>query len=774
MATSPPRHDSLGKLCGVQNTQPMTSDHHDSEQEGRTNTASIEKSNPQENQQPVVRYRNTPIWLVSVYLAILILPWVLTCILDERPLTSSTYYDQRGRVDSTQYLSFWGLLSFINALNSISGILTVPITTTVLAYAAVTYSQKREDGQKLSITQLFALSDRGWTDVKILWHSRREGRWSRLLWTGALLVVIGAVQQPLQSALVTIEPIIAMSCGDVPVGGSCGTQAITVGYDAEPWAMALIDHRLVIQDVSSTLVTLDNTQSQENLWLDNPHAMGIRTQWEDPSIHSWLLNYQLDDRSKPLYRSRPSYFVSSLINGTATGVLREHALRLNSSVSCQNVTRSEFPTQCAGLRPLDLKISRQNLNISICVPGEVGKRPWTLSRNRQTIKEEIFIDFQFENPPLIGAGLALKDFTMHCEASTSRGYFELGNIMNDYVYGPLLDEWPDEETIEYDSNDYTASGLRPLEMDVNEDNWERLEFGHPSIDTFGVENMSVSGPLMMAASALFGNTSSLQLLYNESSTTAPIDILRNMCTRGNLPFSQLTGIAIFSESPLDPCFDIENRALDDEHANWEIDGLAGSFINKFGFPEDAVNLVDMSMFVVNRAVLQKTVAGTGPLYVRRIYTSPGTLFAKPKKSLASTIVISIFIAAQAAGLIAAVWYSRTAPTWTATMDSMAVARIGKAIDGDDMPPLGPVGDGDREKLQKVNALVGIVNHDRAVVERPSIEQGRGLIPEDLADMSDNGYERLKLALGAPGRIERSHAPVKERKKKFWQRGEGEV
>lgn len=194
MATAAAQPSSLIKRPHDPEIQPLTGneEHHESEQVAPLTEPPIEKCHPEEDEQPTVRYRKTPAWLVGSYLTILVVPWILTCILDERPLTSSTYYDQRGRVDNTQYLSFWGLLSFINALNSISGILTVPITTTVLAYAAVTYSQKRKDSQKLSIEQLFALSDRGWTDVKLLWHSRREGRSSRLLWLGALLVLIGS------------------------------------------------------------------------------------------------------------------------------------------------------------------------------------------------------------------------------------------------------------------------------------------------------------------------------------------------------------------------------------------------------------------------------------------------------------------------------------------------------------------------------------------------------------------------------------------------------
>jgi hypothetical protein len=310
-----------------------------------------------------------------------------------------------------------------------------------------------------------------------------------------------------------------------------------------------------------------------------------------------------------------------------------------------------------------------------------------------------------------------------------------------------------------------------VSRDVNEGGWDRLRFGHKPLDSFGIGNMSVSGPLMTAAGALFGNTSLLQLLYNESSTMSPIDTLRSMCTHGNLPFSQLSDIGSVYEDPLKHCYDIETYALDDEDADREIDGLVGSFINTFKDPNDASDLIDMSMFVVNRAVLQKSVIGTGPLHTRHIYTSAGALFAKPKKSLASTIVISILITAQATGLVAAVWFSGKVPTWTATLDSMAVARIGKAMRDEDLPSLGPVTKGDREKLKAVNALVGVLGEDdQRDEDRSPMQQARRLISEDDVDTPANVSERLRLGLGGEGKIDRIHAPVQKNKKnrmKFW-------
>jgi hypothetical protein len=159
-------------------------------------TAQTKTSTPAKKLEPQLRYRNTPRWLLGIYLVTLIVPWVLICILDTRPLTISSYHDQRGRVDSQAYLSFWSILALVNILRSLSGILTIPVTSTIVAYAAVTYAQKRHAKQKLNATQLFALSDRGWADVTKVWHANSSGRGSPLFWYGVLLVLIGMIRHP--------------------------------------------------------------------------------------------------------------------------------------------------------------------------------------------------------------------------------------------------------------------------------------------------------------------------------------------------------------------------------------------------------------------------------------------------------------------------------------------------------------------------------------------------------------------------------------------------
>ena len=174
--------------------------------------------------------------------------------------------------------------------------------------------------------------------------------------------------------------------------------------------------------------------------------------------------YTADTMSGLPVAPQSGYFVAALPNDTTTGILRQHAMRLNSSTNCNIIEEAHFPTTCTGTHPLvvsyisqDTPIFRDpatfgNFTIDVCVPGDTHKTPWTLSRDRQTINEDMFVKVHVSAETYIewtyyGGIEQASNFTLHCSANTTRGYFELGNIRNDLVAGPLIDVWPDNETL---------------------------------------------------------------------------------------------------------------------------------------------------------------------------------------------------------------------------------------------------------------------------------------------------------------------------------------
>ena len=143
-----------------------------------------------------LRYRRTSVWLLTCYLPFLIVPWILVCIMEHRPPSLPSYYNQRGELCGWKLLviPFW--FGFVRILNSIASVLTVPITSALLAQGAVVFMQRRKRNplrgrQKLNLRQTFALADRGWSDITILWSSYREkGTASAYLTAAAWLLIL--------------------------------------------------------------------------------------------------------------------------------------------------------------------------------------------------------------------------------------------------------------------------------------------------------------------------------------------------------------------------------------------------------------------------------------------------------------------------------------------------------------------------------------------------------------------------------------------------------
>lgn len=170
------------------------------------------------------------------------------------------------------------------------------------------------------------------------------------------------------------------------------------------------------------------------------------------------------------------------------------------------------------------------------------------------------------------------------------------------------------------------------------------------------------------------------------------------------------------------------------------------------------------MYYANRAVLIKTASSTGTLYARSIYASGGTILIKPVfRGLASMIVLTIFIAAQCAGLIFLAWYIYQVPTWASGLDAAAVARIGRTMKDDELPPIGSFTEKDEKKLKKVNGLIGVVagrenaNHDREGDEESQIEL--------TSEGSGTTTLIIPLAPGATGFISKGLLKKSEKSKK---------
>lgn len=129
-------------------------------------------------------------------------------------------------------------------------------------------------------------------------------------------------------------------------------------------------------------------------------------------------------------------------------------------------------------------------------------------------------------------------------------------------------------------------------------------------------------------------------------------------------------------------------------------------------------LLKIGAFVASQALLNHyapttayTLVGGGDFRGRKVYTSPGYPVLKPDVSVAAVSVITILLALQLLGLVYLAWYIYHVPSWTGSLDAMAVAHIGARLGQQNLLLSGVSGDRERDAraLQKVDGLIGVVN-----------------------------------------------------------------
>ncbi|KAI9872263.1 MAG: hypothetical protein M1830_001848 [Pleopsidium flavum] len=280
--------------------------------------------------------------------------------------------------------------------------ITIPITSSVCAKAAAIYAQQHPGARKAKMTmrQLLALADKGWTDLRILSSLLLGGDSQRVrshfLFFAAGLCGLGLIIPTLQQAFVDMHNIKVVTCSDI-WSSNCSFQAQQdkpqgIGGEPELSAIALTPLNNVAMKVRENTVIANRLDYQPQLW------------WKDSLEPVNLLEaYNFEG---PLPAALP-FFVSSIPAGTHTGILREHSLSLNSSLSCQSIPEDQFPTTCPGTGPFTARYAASTrsktseesqypsseFRIRVCAPVDQSRSPWNLSRNTQDITEEIYLNF---------------------------------------------------------------------------------------------------------------------------------------------------------------------------------------------------------------------------------------------------------------------------------------------------------------------------------------------------------------------------------------------
>lgn len=234
-------------------------------------------------------------------------------------------------------------------------------------------------------------------------------------------------------------------------------EIIALGTDPEPGFLARVPRDVILQQAQARIVEVKSDDVQQYMWhetysFNDRDLYGTQTGDKSRDTIGWYYpdHVNISDLRLPSLDSRSmgdTFFASSLLRATSTDALRYHAIRQKSLSNCEIVSREDFPPTCPGANPFVAEYYRGGVYFRVCVGGNQNQALWGLTRNTQLASEHIWMDAGFGNASnatdysFANNGVLPRNFTMHCTANSTRGFFELKNLYNNSS-GPLLERWP--------------------------------------------------------------------------------------------------------------------------------------------------------------------------------------------------------------------------------------------------------------------------------------------------------------------------------------------
>ncbi|KAK2593472.1 hypothetical protein QQS21_008845 [Conoideocrella luteorostrata] len=167
----------------------------------------------------------TIVILTLVYVFFATFAWAFICLLTYKPtgLHGYSYGDADGQRDAeAMYQKSECYLRAARVLQSITSMLTIPLTSAVCSQAAVIFLQGHrhhddEDRRGPTLRQAMALADKSWTDPVTLWKLIFKKCWklygSRAFAGALLLNLFGASISPFQGIFLSFKSIKVPSLG---------------------------------------------------------------------------------------------------------------------------------------------------------------------------------------------------------------------------------------------------------------------------------------------------------------------------------------------------------------------------------------------------------------------------------------------------------------------------------------------------------------------------------------------------------------------------------
>lgn len=626
-----------------------------------------------------------PLVLAVFYIALLVVPWVLTCKIADQPSFIVHIYDR-----GYNYYVQHGWVTAINVLNSLAAVLSLPILSALLARAAVVFSQRRKPGQTLSVRQLFALADRDWYNfLKVL---SPVGS-SALLRLGFLVLFI-AVSLPLaRPGLVAYENVLVMH--NFPEHHEKAMEYGALGYTPSPLAVKIADARDRAKVIIDTRENLRTTVGgiEPNLWPvcnDNtssdgtcgfkygPYDVGqsrLGNFWEWPDQYGYERNYSTNG-SALMHAS--TFRAGSSIGSYFRNDFGAYTLGLKSGARCEAVSPQEVGEQC--LRSTDtgaLPAAAQGWNTNLAIEGEIGvdicypqleRSPWEAA-DASPWKPISFTEHLYIGVTDNRSTWACPDWTdscgnpgtddglyLHCQADSMMSFFELGSARTKGVPTRFLDEMPSGFDI-------------PRGRDI--DLW-----GRSDISSRDSQTSDYIGPLKTATLAMFGNDSWFDTLNLVIADLESANITKNGSLAMLCQMRPLGNIDVFRRDSTGACTNPSYyTTLFDWYTPQRLySWIARDFFRAFSTHKLGRATLNTATFYANNALLN-SMNNDGTRDYKRASDESDERMVVPVLSVAAIATISILIALQVVCIVILLAYIYSSRVWTLTLDALAMARV---------------------------------------------------------------------------------------------------
>ncbi|KAJ5318747.1 uncharacterized protein N7506_011451 [Penicillium brevicompactum] len=680
--------------------------------------------------------------LASFYAALAMCAWIFTCVLSVRPVTTQDYSVKIGNGSpypfSTSDDGFQKMVEIsrelrslysrnqqwyraARVLQSLVGVLTLPLTTAVCSSTAVVFIQRRQSHGSLSLRQTMALADKTWTNIPSyakIFPFVATTEWNRygssLLQLAIFLNVLGVVTSPMQQIFLSTKVIKTPTVpqtydfvGDIPNQ----FQEDDYPRTRNPLDDAVLDNTTdsnkVVVLTRAAMASATTADFQSLLWYDLHNACPPELLGSNGACSQLAVSFgHFDPLGVP---PENDAFLAQLPVGFNSGLIRQFAPRINSSTKFTQIASHEFSRECEQTHGSffmdyasapDLRSTPSyGWAIQACMPGDLARTPWKATRSRQDFSEDLFLNMTLKSSE------AWNNTFYKLTLNTTAGYFELPNYMNGEVAGSLLDKDPNDlcgiDCMTQGSDLEAQSPILHHDFRRNEP-----KSGHSTDGPIRpLETVKNKGPLLTIALAMFGEGSFLQ--QNSFGYKSPSQIHDDLsrstefCTN-LLPLQFILDPKIWTS--MQDMHHASGTCIRENVVNWMRFFHLDIFSEYLGFhPNNPASLVESSFkiaaFLANKAWMESKVGSLAVSY------DLGADSQVPSISRAGIIIISCLLGLDLLILVPLAAYAAWTPRWTSQLDSFAMMRIGATL-GDKVPLLMKTDKTDIKILDELPGWIG--------------------------------------------------------------------